>query len=101
MGVIWNHKGEIFLIYHGNIGHNSNNAAELEGLIGDIEIVVENKFFPLIVEGDSQIILLMVSKIMHRSQTYKLTPSWRLDNFLSHLTSLLLHNQAMSFHHVK
>ena len=31
-GVIQNHKGEILLIYHGNIGHNSDNATKLEGL---------------------------------------------------------------------
>ena len=52
-GIFRNHAGKILLIYHGNIGHNSNKATELEGLITRIEISIEGNFFPLIAEGDS------------------------------------------------
>ena len=56
-GVIRDHKGTIIHIFYGNMGINSNNAAELEGIIAGLTIVYRHNLLLEIMEGDLAIIL--------------------------------------------
>eukprot|EP00253_Pinus_taeda_P031502 PITA_31502 len=98
-GIIRDHKGNTILIYFGNIGWDTNNSAELEGLWqGLLEAKCQN-LHPLIIEGDSQIILGMVSRIHNGSQTRKVADSWRLEARLHNIAQELHNHRALSFHH--
>ena len=77
-GAIRNSQGNITLIFYGNSGFNSNNAAELNGLIVVLSLVKHKGILLIIVEGDSAIILSMASKLLHGSQVSKVSTSWRL-----------------------
>jgi hypothetical protein len=55
--VIRNQQGSILLLTAGNLGHTTNNAAELWGLTTGLQLALKHHFNKLIVEGDSQIIL--------------------------------------------
>ena len=52
-GAVQDHTGAIHLIYHGNLGVNTNNATELIALLQGLTLVGRYKLLPLIVEGDS------------------------------------------------
>ena len=76
-GAIRNNQGNIINLFYGNSGFNSNNAAELDGLIARLTLVKQKGLFPVIVEGDFAIILSMASKLLHGSQVSKVTTNWR------------------------
>lgn len=56
-GVFRNADGDILGFYWGFIGENMNNMAALKAFQVGINMVVTNGWFPVIIEGDSQIIL--------------------------------------------
>ena len=68
-GVIINSKGGILSLFWGSLGTNTNNMAELVGLINDLNWAKKTGKTPLVVEGDSQIII----NIAHRLQAGSLT----------------------------
>ena len=74
-GAIRKYKGEIIHLFYGNIGFNSNNATEIEGMIAGLTIVDNNSILPVIVEGDSAIILSLAAKLLHGSLVSKVTTS--------------------------
>lgn len=47
----------------GNIGINTNNVAEHEGLIMGMQWAIQKGWFPLIIEGDLKLIINMAKKI--------------------------------------
>ena len=100
-GAIRNSQGNITLIFYGNSGFNSNNAAKLDGLIVGLSLVKQKGLLPIIVEGDSAIILSMASKLLHGSQVSKVATSWRLAHGINSLASLLQNMHAITFHHVR
>ena len=51
--ILRNHKGNIISFGYGFLGIDSNNVAEIEGLIQGLEWVFENLHNPIITEGDS------------------------------------------------
>eukprot|EP00253_Pinus_taeda_P021887 PITA_21887 len=59
VGVFRDHSGNPHLIYLGSKGWDTNNSAELEGLWQGLVLAQVHNFFPLVVEGDSQIIINM------------------------------------------
>ena len=100
-GAIRKYKGEIIHLFYGNIGFNSNNAAELEGMIAGLTIVDNNSILPVIVEGDSAIVLTLAAKLLHGTSVSKVTTSWRLDHGISCLDSLLQRMHTITFHHMR
>ena len=62
-GVIIILKGSTLSLFWGSIGSNTNNMAELEGLINGLNWEKKTGKFPLVVEGDSQIIIKITRKI--------------------------------------
>ena len=62
-GVIHNSGGIILSLFWGSIGSNTDNMAELEGLINNLIWARQTSKIPLMVEGDSQIIINMARKL--------------------------------------
>eukprot|EP00253_Pinus_taeda_P009198 PITA_09198 len=84
-GVIRNAQGIPLQVYYGSIGWNTNNAAELEGLWRGLQIAQQQRYIPLIVEGDSQIIINMATKIQQGTDAQKVSRSWRMATRLESL----------------
>jgi ribonuclease HI len=101
-GVVFrNHYGHILLISAGSLGHSTNNAAELWGLIKGLHLAFKNGFTKLIVEGDSQIIINLLRRILNGVNPDRLTPSWRLSHGLQIVSDLLQPNQAIIPAHIR
>jgi hypothetical protein len=89
-GIVFrNHNGHILLISVGYIGHSTNNVAELWGLTKGLQIAIKNNFSQLVVEGDSQILINLLRKILNGASPDKISPSWRLLHGLQSITDSL------------
>ena len=88
-GAIRHHKGEIIHIFYGNMGLNSNNSIELEGMVASLMIVDRNNILLVIMKGDWAIILSLAAKILYGSLVSKVTSSWHLVQGLRCLATLL------------
>jgi hypothetical protein len=55
----------------------------------------------IIVEGDSQIIIQLITKIIHGAHPLEVSPSWRLSGLLEEFGSLLQPNITIIPSHVK
>jgi ribonuclease HI len=97
----WNSKGEILHILAGNMGHNTNNAAEIWSLLCGLQAASEKALFPLIVEGDSQIVINLLSHLLNGADPEKISPSWRLMNGLCRIKSTLQPQQVILPSHVR
>ena len=86
---------------YGFLRIESNNAAEIEGLIQGLEWVLENFHEPLIVEGDSQMVICLASKLQNGSQSSKVSSSWHLEIRIETLLFGLIQGKAVSFTHVR
>ena len=75
-GIIRNVKGEAQIIYYGSIGWDSNNFAELEGLWQGLCLIQHHKFLPIIIEGDSQILINIAKKLLWGTTPEKVAHSW-------------------------
>ena len=73
-GVIRDHNEEIIHLFYDNMGLDSNNAAEPEGMVVGVTIVVRRNILPLIVEGDRTIILPWIPKFTMAHQFPKSPP---------------------------
>jgi ribonuclease HI len=87
--VIHNSKGEILHIVAGNLGHNTNNVAEIWGLLYCLQASKEQKLFPIIAEGDSQIVINLLYHLLNGENPEKISPIWRLMNGLLIIKSIL------------
>eukprot|EP00253_Pinus_taeda_P008637 PITA_08637 len=100
-GIIRDSKGSLLQLYFGNIGWDTNNSAELEGLWQGLSIARELNLHPLMVEGDSQIIINMATRIQNGSQTRKVAHSWRLEARLNNIERELHQHRALTFLHTR
>jgi hypothetical protein len=74
---------------------------ELKGLLRGTQATIDNHFHNLIVEGDSQIIIRIIMKILHGEHPRKISPSWRLLGLLEEFGALLRPNLSIIPSHVK
>ena len=58
-------------------------------------------WFPIILEGDSQLILQMTTKLLHGKPMNKVVDNWRMAHSLEHLRELLCGHSEVHTHHVK
>lgn len=100
-GVFRDHHGHPLSIFMGSIGWDTNNSAELEGLWRGLKIAHRKNFFPLIVEGDSQIIIRMATKLQYGSPIHKISSSWRMSQRLEMINHWLSMHQAITFKHIR
>lgn len=98
-GVFRDHTGNLHLIYLGSNGWDTNNSSELEGLWQGLIQAQRHNFFPLIIEGDSQIIINMGKKISQGAPVHKVSKRWRMAHRLDLIQHWLTQYQAVSFQH--
>jgi ribonuclease HI len=99
--VLRDSEGRILHITIGYLGFNTNNAAKLWSLLKGIKLAISHNIFQLIVEGDSQVIIHLISKIIHGSHPSKISPIWRLLGLLEDFRSLLQPHLTLIPSHVK
>jgi hypothetical protein len=87
--VIHNNKGENLHITTENLVHNTNNSAEVWGLLVGLQAAMELDPFPIISEGDSQIVINILSHLLNGADPEKLSPSWRLTTGIMRINSIL------------
>jgi ribonuclease HI len=101
-GVVFrNHLGHIIAIGAGPLGHSTNNAAELWALINGLQMASQNNYTKLIVEGDSQVIIGLLRRILHGVNPDNISPSWRLTYGLQIIVGLLHSQQVIIPTHVR
>ena len=61
--------------FYGSIRFDTNNSAKLEGLIQGFQIVVRNGWFPVIIEGDSNILIQMAKELANGKSSEKFSSS--------------------------
>jgi ribonuclease HI len=76
--VIRNNLGQIQSITAENLGCDTNNSTEIWGLLKGVQMALDQNLTCLIIEGDSKIIIDLVTKILNGRDPGKITPSWRL-----------------------
>ena len=62
--------------------------AELTGLLRGLQVAMDKDYHKVILEGDSQIVINLITKILHGSHPTKISPSWRLSGLLEDFTRL-------------
>ena len=73
-----NYTGEILALEAGFLGDTTNNVAELTGLLRGLQSAMDKGYHQVILEGDSQVIIRLTTKIIHGGHPDKVSPSWRL-----------------------
>jgi len=96
-----NSNGEILCLVAGFLGETTNNVAELTGLLWGLQVETDRYYHKLILEGDSQIVIKLITKILHGGNPLKISPSWRLSGLLEDFGSLLRTNLSITPSHVK
>lgn len=64
---------------------NSNNVAELRGLLEGFSMAIRHGWLPLILEGDSQVILQMATKLLYGKLVSKVVDNWKMNHSLEML----------------
>lgn len=100
-GVFRDHKGAPLLTFLGSNGWDTNNSAKLEGLWQGLLLAQKIGYFLLIIEGDSQILINMVNKIMQGTHSSKVSNSWRMVNRLELIEIWLSSHKAISLKHIR
>ena len=73
----------------------------MKGLLADLAMEAQHGWLPIILEGDSQIILQMDTKFLHGKLMSKVVDNWKMDHSLDLLRGLLLAQSEVQIHHVK
>ena len=63
MCIIQDIRGIMLGFRYGFIGWDTNNVVEIEGLLQGMEMVNENCWTPIIIQGDSQVVIQMATKL--------------------------------------
>ena len=100
-GIIRNFNGEIQHLYFGSIGWDTNNLAELEGLWQGLRLTLQHNLFPIIIEGDYQILIHIANQLLWGADPNKVTHSWCLAARIDKISDWLHRNRVVSFTHVK
>lgn len=100
-GAIRNSEDSMVGLYLGYIEENTNNVAELKGLHVGLAMEAFHWWFRIILEGDSQLILQMTTKLLHGKLVNKVADNWRMAHNLEKLRALLRDHFKVHTHHVK
>jgi ribonuclease HI len=99
--VIRNNLGQIQSLIAENLGCDTNNSAELWGLIKGVQMTLDQNLTCLIIEGDSKIIIDLATKILNGRDPGKITPSWRLLGPLYSFQALLRPSLTLTPSHIR
>jgi ribonuclease HI len=96
-----NFNGKILCLVVGYLGETTNNATELTGLLQGLQVAMDKNCHKLILEGDSQIVIQLITKILHGESLMKISPRWQLSGMLEIFRALLRTNVSIIPSHVK
>jgi ribonuclease HI len=99
--VIRNRLGQIQSLTAGNLGYDTNNSAEIWGLIKGVQMALDQNLTHLIIEGDSKIIIDLATKILNGRDPGKITPSWHLLGPLHSFQALLRPSLTLTPSHIR
>jgi len=80
---------------------NTNNVAELTSLVRGLQTTVHHQYHRLVIEGDSQVIIQLISKILHGKPPWWISPNWRLSGLLEDFGDIINPNLTLIPSHVK
>jgi ribonuclease HI len=83
------------------MGENTNNAAKLSNLLKGLKIALENHYQWIITELYSQIIIHLITQILHGKHPTTISPSWHLSRLLEEFGAFLSPNLTTIPSHVK
>jgi ribonuclease HI len=99
--VLRDSKGQILGLEAGFLGDTTNNVAELTGLLRGLQSAIGKGHHQIILEGDSQVIIGLATKLIHGGNLDKASPSWRLQFLLEDLSQLLQPQISIITAHVR
>ena len=85
----------------GNLGWDTNNSAELEGLWQGLLLSQQLRLHPLDIEGDSQILINLSKQLLNGAHAQKIAHSWRLEARLKKIEDWLINNRALIFKYIR
>jgi ribonuclease HI len=94
-------SGLILLMTAGYLGETTNNVVELTGILQGLQLAISLPSHQIILEGDSQVIIQLISKILHGATPQKISPSWRLASLLENFAKLCNRSLSITPSHVK
>ena len=66
-----------------------NNVAKLKGLMVGLSMAIQQGWLPIVLEGDSHLILQMVTKLLHGKLVSKVADNWKMAHSLEDVRGLL------------
>jgi ribonuclease HI len=99
--VLRNSDGEILGLEAGFIGDTTNNVGELTGLVRRLQAATNKGYQRILLEGDSQPIIKLATRIIHGCDPEKISPSWRLSGLLVDFSHHLHPHLTITTSHVK
>jgi ribonuclease HI len=94
-------KGELLGMFTGFLGETTNNVAELTGSLRGLQAALMKDYRNIILEGDSQVIIHLITQILNGKMPSKISPSWRLSGLLEDFKNLLTPALSIVPVHVK
>jgi ribonuclease HI len=85
----------------GFLGENTNNVADLTSLLRGLQIAIQHQNHRLIIEGDSQVIIQLITKILNGKTPGRISPSWRLSGLLEDFGKFIHPNLTLIPSHIK
>jgi ribonuclease HI len=99
--VIRNNLGQIQSLIEENLRCDTNNSAEIWGLIKGVKMDLDQNLTCVIIEGDSKIIIDLEKKILNGRDPGKITPSWHLLGPLYNFEALLRPSITLTPSHIR
>jgi ribonuclease HI len=96
-----NSNGEILHLVARYLGFNTNKTTEIWILLRGIKVATDHHYHKIIAKGDSQIIIQLITKILHGEHPLDVSPSWRLSGLLEDFGTLLRPSLTIIPSHVK
>ena len=75
--------------------------AKLKDLLVGLDMVAQHGWLPIILEGDSQIVLQMATKLLHGKPMSMVADNWKMAHSLDLLRGFLRAHSEVKIHHVK
>lgn len=90
-GLLRDLEGRILAMFTSNMGYNSNNVAELEGLIRGLDMAKHQGIMSLLEEGDSLLIITTLKRLREGANPKKISTNWRLSHGWTQVSSIIQH----------
>ena len=100
-GIFRNSRGTVCRFYALDLGHATNNEAELVAVKQGLQIAIREQYQRIIVEGDSAMVTGILQKLQQGTQWEKISQSWRTAAIIEELSQLVKRIQYLIPHHIR